>query len=73
WNYQVDDGIRLMQAIRTTKQRINSHTDIEGCRCGGFIERTIIQHDKAYSEIIHRWPDKIGELMGINDAKADAA
>ncbi|WP_265975930.1 hypothetical protein, partial [Brucella intermedia] len=41
WNYQVDDGIRLMQAIRTTKQRINSHTDIEGCRCGGFIERTI--------------------------------
>jgi len=36
-------------------------------------KRTIIQHNKAYSEIIHRWPDKIGELMGINDAEADAA
>jgi hypothetical protein len=63
WNYSVDDGVRFLEAIRHTKQRLHADNLEEGCRCGGFIERTIIQRDKAYSEIIHRWPDRIGKKL----------
>jgi|GEM_PF-3029700 len=73
WDYSMECGIRLMEAIRSEPQRLHSHNDVEGCRCGGFIERTIIQQDKAFSEIVHRWPDKFGELMGDNAVKVEAA
>lgn len=73
WDYEVADGIRFMEAVRQSPDRLHAHNEVIGCFCGGFIERTIIERDAAYSQIVHRWPDKIGEVMGINEAEADAA
>ena len=73
WSYQAEDGVNFLEAVRQSPDRLHAHNEVIGCFCGGFIERTVIEPELAYSHIVHRWPDKIGERLGSVEAEAKAA
>ncbi|HEV7293485.1 MAG TPA: hypothetical protein VGN79_14315 [Devosia sp.] len=58
--------IEVMEAQRATKYTLhpppNNHT--KGCLVGAFIQKTVLMRDDAYTRIIHRWPDEIGQKLG---------
>lgn len=63
WNHTVSDGIALMEAIRRSEQQLHPDSDMMGCLCGGFVQRSVVTMEMTATEIVHRWPDKIGEKM----------
>jgi hypothetical protein len=62
--------IGIVQCLRETPFGLGFGSDRpKGCIVGAFIQKTMLTRDKAYTEIIHRWPDKIGEKLGMSDAQ----
>ncbi|MBN9335385.1 hypothetical protein [Devosia sp.] len=57
--------VLLMEAMRRTRYQLGPETKGTGCLIGGFIQRTTLQRGSACTFIIHRWPDKIGEHIGV--------
>jgi hypothetical protein len=43
--------------------REDGPTEPQGCIVGCFIQKTVLMRDSATMEIIHRWPDKVGEPL----------
>jgi len=62
-----DEGfVRFMEAQRRTEDLIHPEwvSGAKGCTVGGFIQKTVLARDEAWTGIIHRWPDRIGEPLG---------
>lgn len=60
-----DDFLAIIEAVRRTTFPFGPGHDGEGCIVGGFIQRTTLTLDSATSDIIHRWPDVVGELLRV--------
>jgi hypothetical protein len=60
--------ITYMECQRQTVTRMHPGSDLEGCIVGAFIQKTILVRERASTEIIHRWPDKIGEPLNYSGA-----
>ncbi|MBP1297468.1 hypothetical protein [Bradyrhizobium elkanii] len=61
--------IRYMHCQRQAKFAFGpSHQGEEstGCIVGSFIQRTALATDEAATEIIYRWPDEVGEPLGLS-------
>jgi hypothetical protein len=70
------DVIKLMQCQRETPHHFSRSSFDEGCKgciVGSFIQKTVLTRDAATTEIIHRWPDKVGEKLGIAGAALAAS
>lgn len=51
----------VMQAIRASKFPDPRNPTVKQHHIGGFIQRTVMDRAGCSTDIIHRWPDKIGE------------
>ena len=56
-------GIRLVAAARQIPATAEHGAREGGCYVGGFIEVSALWRDRYTSEIVHRWPDRIGEFI----------
>lgn len=63
WNSTIQDGIDFLHCQRDTVYVMHPDSDLKGCVVGGFIEHTVLTHDRAQQAIIHRWPDRLWEKM----------
>lgn len=52
---------RLVAAARW--QADNEFSDGDVCMIGGFIQSTVLMRDRITTEIVHHWPDPIGEKI----------
>ena len=58
----------VLEAIRQTNNQLHPDNPTHGCLCGGFVERAVVTKEVCTTEIVHRWPDVIGEKMNANVA-----
>lgn len=56
--HPIRDGVPLMEAFRQTRDRMG---DVEMYGVGGFVAHTLIGAGSVTTEIIHIWPDVLGE------------
>lgn len=62
----VEGAVTLMEAIRRSPQQLHPDSDVTGCLCGGFIQRTVVTEDVTTTAVVHRWPDVIGERLNFS-------
>ncbi len=60
-----DDGefVRVMEAARRTECHLHPSSELKGCIVGGFVQKTVLTQNEAWTSIIHHWPDRIGEMI----------
>ena len=66
-------AIRYMECQRETPFELAPpvHSEVKyGCIVGCFIQKTVLTHDGATTEIIHRWPDEVGKPLGTRKVSA---
>jgi hypothetical protein len=66
----VQHGIPIMEAFRRTSAPLHEGYPAIGYGVGGFIAHTLIERNRVTHNIIHEWPDVIGEPI---DPKRKAA
>ncbi len=76
-NIQIEDrstenAIRFMHAMRASQQSMGEIGDDAdsaptGSTIAGFIERVVVLHDQVITQIMWRWPDKVGEMVDTDN------
>lgn len=56
-----DAAARIVCAVRSESRAFHEGAAAMGCIAGGWLQMTILKRDFVSTEIIHRWPDVIGE------------
>jgi hypothetical protein len=65
------DVIRVFEAIRDTRNELHHLPNApKGVRCGGWLQMTVLTHVGIWTQVIHRWPDAIGEVAGSASAES---
>lgn len=58
--------IAYMETMRAKPRRMHRKNNLVGCNVGGFIAKTVLHRGVTATQIIHRWPDVIGQpLNGV--------
>jgi hypothetical protein len=62
------DGIRLLEAQRLSQFPMNSQNSNEGrgSLVGGFVQLTTVSANGVTSNVLRRWPDKVGQRIEPN-------
>lgn len=58
--------IAYMETMRAKPRYLHRKNNLIGCNVGGFIAKTVLHRGVTATQIIHRWPDVIGQpLNGV--------